>query len=116
MAGTWQPLNNQPQFGASTMLLLTDGTVMAQAGCSTNWWKLVPDATGSYVNGSWIRLADAPNAPLYYASAVLADGRVFVAGVNGCLGVSNLHPRDEYLDGDGRKGLDRVGRDLDVAA
>src|SRR5579864_1849041 len=80
MAGTWQPLNNQPQFGASTMLLLTDGTVMVQAASSTNWWKLTPDANGSYVNGTWLRLADAPNAPLYYASAVLMDGRVFVAG------------------------------------
>lgn len=62
------------------MLLLTDGTVMAQAASSTNWWKLTPDVNGSYVNGTWLRLADAPNAPLYYASAVLIDGRVFVAG------------------------------------
>jgi hypothetical protein len=30
MPGTWQPLTNQPAFNASTMLLLTDGTVMAQ--------------------------------------------------------------------------------------
>lgn len=80
MPGTWQALTNQPGFQASTMLLLTDGTVMVQAFCSNNWWRFIPDATGNYVNGTWWRLADSPNAPLYYASAVLADGRVFVAG------------------------------------
>jgi hypothetical protein len=80
MSGTWQPLNNQPTFNPSTMLLLTDGTVMVQSYCSNNWWRLAPDATGSYVNGTWSRLADSPTAPMYYASAVLADGRVFIAG------------------------------------
>lgn len=30
MPGTWTPLVNQPTFPASTMLLLTDGTVMCQ--------------------------------------------------------------------------------------
>jgi hypothetical protein len=80
MAGTWQPLAHQPTFDASTMLLLTDGTVMCQAASSTKWWKLTPDAFGNYVNGTWSALADGPNAPLYYASAVLRDGRVFVAG------------------------------------
>lgn len=80
MAGTWQPIANQPQFNASTMLLLTDGTVMCQAENSSQWWKLVPDAYGRYLSGTWRRLADARTARLYYASAVLADGRVLVSG------------------------------------
>ena len=80
MPGTWSPLNNQPTFGVGTMLLLTDGTVMAQNSFSPHWWRLTPDITGSYVNGTWSQLADGPNGPLYYASAVLRDGRVFVAG------------------------------------
>jgi Kelch motif len=80
MAGTWQALTNQPAFNASTMLLLTDGTVMCQAYCSNNWWRLTPDASGSYVNGTWTQLSNSPNAPMYYASAVMSDGRVFVAG------------------------------------
>jgi hypothetical protein len=80
MSGTWQALTNQPGFNASTMLLLTDGTVMVQAYCSNNWWQLIPDSAGDYVNGTWRQLANSPNAPMYYASAVLADGRVFVAG------------------------------------
>ena len=37
MPGTWQPLANQPAFSASTMLLLTDGTVMCQDSGGTNW-------------------------------------------------------------------------------
>jgi hypothetical protein len=41
---------------------------------------LIPDNYGDYVNGTWAGLAKGPNAPLYYASAVLKDGRVFVAG------------------------------------
>src|SRR5437773_2363475 len=54
--GTWQPLANQPTFltaGAVIPILLTDGSVMVQDNgnyLSTNhWWKLTPDANGSYV-------------------------------------------------------------------
>src|ERR1700688_3957736 len=78
--GTWKSLTPQPAFNASTMLLLTDGTVMCHDGGSRHWHKLTPDDHGSYINGKWAALALAPNAPLYYASAVLRDGRVFVAG------------------------------------
>ncbi len=80
MAGTWQPLTNQPPFQANTMLLLTDGSVFVNGYLSTQCWKLVPDSDGSYVNGNWVRLADMLTTRLYYASAVLGDGRVFVAG------------------------------------
>ena len=80
MAGTWQALDSQPSFCASTMLLLTDGSVMCQQENGRQWWKLTPDQFGSYVNGSWSRLSSMRLARMYYASAVLADGRVFVAG------------------------------------
>src|SRR6202040_2903333 len=80
MAGIWQPLINQPTFNASTMLLLTDGTVMCQEAGGKNWWRLTPDTNGNYVSGSWSPLAAMHHTRLYYASAVLADGRVFVAG------------------------------------
>jgi hypothetical protein len=79
MAG-WTPLINQPDFSANHMMLLTDGTVLVQALATENWYKLSPDAFGSYVNGSWSTLAQGPNGPTYYASAVLRDGRVFMAG------------------------------------
>ncbi len=81
-AQTWTPLNHQPSFSASTALLLTDGTVMVHDAGGQNWWKLTPDATGSYINGTWSHLASLPAgySPLYYASAVLRDGRVIVMG------------------------------------
>ena len=79
---TWTPLTHQPSFTASTALLLTDGTVMVQAQESSAWWRLTPDKTGNYINGTWTQLASMPSgyAPLYYASVVLPDGRVVVEG------------------------------------
>jgi|HubBroStandDraft_1064217.scaffolds.fasta_scaffold00393_16 hypothetical protein len=85
-AQTWQPLANQPTFGASTALLLTDGTVMVQALASGTgsraWWRLTPDSSGDYVNGTWSELASLPAGygPLYYASAVLPSGQVVING------------------------------------
>src|SRR5262249_27162727 len=72
-------------FSPSTMLLLTDGSVMCheadEEGNGTNrWQRLTPDENGSYVNGSWSAIAPMHHTRLYYASAVLKDGRVFVAG------------------------------------
>ena len=80
MPGTWQPLANAPAFNASNMLLLTDGSVMCHESGGKNWWRLTPDVHGDYVHGTWSALAPMKNTRLYYGSAVLADGRVFVAG------------------------------------
>ncbi|HEY7032421.1 MAG TPA: kelch repeat-containing protein [Thermomicrobiales bacterium] len=80
MAGIWKALVHQPPFNASTMLLLTDGTIMCQESGGVRWWRLRPDTTGNYVNGTWSELAPMHHTRLYYASAVLADGRVLVAG------------------------------------
>ena len=80
MAGSWQSLQNKPTFSASTAMLLTDGTVMVQDGGGAAWWKLTPDETGDYVNGTWSPLASMKNSRLYYTSAVLRDGRVLLAG------------------------------------
>jgi hypothetical protein len=79
---TWNPVPGVPTIYAGTSLLLTDGTVMVQDAGAGDWWKLTPDATGSYRNGTWSQLASMPNGyqPLYFASAVLPDGRVIVEG------------------------------------
>jgi hypothetical protein len=61
MPGIWSPLAHQPTFGAGTMFLLTDGTVMCQNSGTSHWWKLTPDINGNYVNGTWSALADGPN-------------------------------------------------------
>lgn len=80
-SGTWQALTNQPTFNASTMILLTNGSVMVlEEGTSKRWFMLAPDHTGSYVNGTWSQLADMNHTREYFASAVLKDGRVIVAG------------------------------------
>jgi len=78
--GTWTVLAHPPGFAASTMLLLTDGTVMVNEDSSRRWFRLTPDSGGGYRNGTWSPLADAGVARLYYDSAVLADGRVLVMG------------------------------------
>jgi hypothetical protein len=81
--GTWTsvaasaPGGNQVQH----VMLLSDGTVMAQqAGTTSNWYRLTPDMHGSYANGSWTTLASMSYSRQFYTSAVLRDGRVFVAG------------------------------------
>jgi len=82
LAQTETNLENQPPDGAGIGFLLTDGTVMFQGSRCSDWWKLTPDKTGSYVKGTWSQLASLPAGydPLYFASAVLADGRVVVMG------------------------------------
>jgi hypothetical protein len=81
-AARWQRLTNQPPFDTDTALLLTDGTVMVHEYGNNNWWRLTPDINGSYLNGTWSQLASmSPTyGPLYFASAVLPDGRVIVEG------------------------------------
>ena len=81
---SWTPLTNQPTFfnGASSPLLLTDGTVVVQDTGFRDWWRLTPDQTGSYVNGTWSEIASLPvgYSPLYHSSAVLPDGRLIIEG------------------------------------
>ena len=50
---TTQNLKNQPPDGAGIGFQLTDGTVLYQGNGESDWWKLTPDDTGSYVNGTW---------------------------------------------------------------
>ncbi len=81
-AQTLQNLVHQPPGGAFLSFLLTDGTVMCQANTSSDWWKLTPDISGSYINGTWTKLASLQRGyvPDDFASAVLADGRVVISG------------------------------------
>lgn len=75
-------LVNQPPDGAGIGFLLTDGSVMFQGNSAFDWFKLTPDISGSYLNGNWSSLASLPAgyAPDFFASAVLADGRVVIVG------------------------------------
>ena len=69
------------------MLLLSDGTVMAKTDscrsdttATSTWAKLTPDIHGSYINGTWTTITPSHDTRVYFASQVLMDGRVFVAG------------------------------------
>src|SRR5258708_40268311 len=95
MPGSWTTLTPLT-FNAGTMLLLTDGTVVcqevdAQGYGTSNWHRLAPDAFGNYENGTWSAIAPLPpnpaipalaggpaNAPLYFSSRLLWDGRLYV--------------------------------------
>ncbi len=83
-AGGWQPVVSQGAFtgGPGTEMLMTDGTILVSDTCTTNWFSLKPDQSGSYINGTWTAKASLPSnyAPLYFASAVLADGKLIVNG------------------------------------
>ena len=84
--GTWARLTNQAPDNIDTMLLLSDGTVMGASGepgaggIGKAWYRLTPDTSGSYLNGTWTTLAPMNFTRLYYSSQVLRDGRVLVAG------------------------------------
>jgi hypothetical protein len=79
----WTPLTNQAPSGPNgvqIMIQSTDGSILVQAYDGQSWMKLTPDAKGSFINGTWSTLASEPVARLYFASQILTDGRLFVAG------------------------------------
>jgi len=95
LPGSWTPVTNAPPLtgtfpGLGFPHLMTDGTIIAQQynnDIGTGlMWKLTPDNTGSYINGTWSQIASLPvistvqYAPLYHASAVLPDGRLIFMG------------------------------------
>ncbi len=81
-AQTLTNLTHSAPDGAQITFLLTDGTVLAQGNQGQDWWKLTPDITGSYVNGTWTQVAslESDYDPDAFASQVLADGRVLIEG------------------------------------
>lgn len=96
--GTWTALANYAPGGIGTMLLLTDGTVMAQNGSGNAWCRLTPDIHGSYVNGTWSTLTPMNYTRLYYSSDVLRDGRVFIAGAEYGTGTNSAEVYDPGSD------------------
>ncbi len=98
-SGTWIPLAHPPPSSAGHFLLLSDGTVMAQAnpyanGYSQDWHRLVPDSHGSYVNGTWTTMPSMNYTRLDFATVVLQDGRVLVAGGEYGTGQNNAEVYD----------------------
>jgi hypothetical protein len=101
LSGTWATLANAVPSpnGTGTMMLLSNGDVMVQGGgdnASNAWYLLTPgNLTNTeilgvgplgltnlpdYENGTWSQLPSMNTSRLFYASNVLQNGNVFVAG------------------------------------
>src|SRR6478609_273429 len=89
-AQTWTAVVNPLNLRAGTTILLTDGTVLVQQMTTSgnmvvptgNWFRMIPDSNGGYINPVWSQISSMPSGygPLYYGSAVLPDGRLVVVG------------------------------------
>ncbi len=85
-AGTWTKTANAPSSAVAHALLLSDGSVLVNSMFFSNhsdpWYRLIPDATGSYINGTWVNAGSLPSGynPLYFASSLLPSGQVVVMG------------------------------------
>jgi hypothetical protein len=77
----WQYFDAPPGVNADTMLLLTDGSVLVHdAKRRSDWYRLTPDEAGRYRTGRWSRALPMATGRLYFATGVLADGRVYAVG------------------------------------
>ena len=76
-AGTWTELAS-PYWGG-TALLMPNGTVLA-SNDGAGWNRLTPNASGSYVNGTWSQAPSMNTYRLYMGSVVLPNGDLFVCG------------------------------------
>ena len=85
-AGTWTATSTAPPSAVAHAVLLTDGSVLVNSfffsAHADPWYRLVPDATGSYIHGTWKNAGTLPGGynPLYFASSVLPNGQVVVMG------------------------------------
>ncbi len=79
LSASWTALTQSRPIGIGTMNLLSDGSVIMTDGGSS-WARLVPTSSGSYVSGTWTRLANAAYTRLYDATQLLQNGQLFVAG------------------------------------
>jgi len=77
--GTWTPLASAPPIGVNHAMLLSDGTVLTDNG-NGDCCRLTPDIHGGYIHGTWTRFASMNYSRLFFASQVLTNGNVFVAG------------------------------------
>jgi hypothetical protein len=83
-SGTWADVTATLPFtnGPWSPQQLTDGTVVIQDYCTSNWYKLMPDNKGNYANGTWSAIAAMPTGyqPLFFATQILPSGQMVVNG------------------------------------
>jgi hypothetical protein len=87
VTGTWTPMTNFLPSGDAGQLamLLPNGQLLVHGlgdgqGDSPAWYLVTPDSTGGYVNGTWTTANPMHVGRLYFGSAVLPNGNVFVVG------------------------------------
>ena len=78
---TPQGMNGRPEH----MYLMTNGKVLVQsrgAGSFEKWWLLSPDSSGSYLNGTWVQVAQPPAGynPQNVNGSVLHSGNFIIVG------------------------------------
>jgi len=106
----WSTVNNVPA-SIDTMLLLTDGSVMAHVLASSSWYRLIPDKSGSYANGTWKQTVSMLNdsnltatmngptyGPVFFGSAVLQDGTLIVFGGEYNVNYTSTSPSVDALE------------------
>jgi hypothetical protein len=85
-AGTWTAIKNAPASPVALALLLNDGSVLVNSiyfsKHSDPWYRLIPNAKGSYIDGTWTNAGTLPNGynPLYFGSSLLPSGEVVIMG------------------------------------
>lgn len=85
-AGTWTHTKKAPPAAVGHAMLLTDGSVLVNSYFFSKhadpWYRLIPDNTGSYVNGTWVNAGTLPAGynPVYFASQVLPNAQVAIFG------------------------------------
>lgn len=101
---TWTAMaaGKAPTFNVGVALQLTDGRILMQENQTSNWYTLTPDKFSVYHNGTFTKVASFPAsmnyAPLYFASAVLPDGRVIVEGGEDNKGVQDWTTKGAIYD------------------
>ncbi len=84
--GSWQGINNAPPSAVAHAMMLSDGSVLVNSFFFQThvdkWYRLIPDNTGSYLNGKWVAAGSLPSGynPLYFASSMLPSGQVVIVG------------------------------------
>ncbi len=80
-AGTWTAVGLPPSVSSiGDMVLLADGEAMVQIAGTNQWFRLTPDASGNYFDGTWAAAAPMSASRLRFASNVLPDGQLVVMG------------------------------------
>jgi Kelch motif len=84
---------------AGLTMLLPNGTLMVKGGGDSDsaiWYQVTPDSQGNYADGTWTQLASMNFGRLFFGSAVLPNGDVFVVGGQSATDKSNSNSAELY--------------------